>query len=256
MNWNPSQYLKFETPRQRPALELHTRVANYAPEQICDLGCGTGAMARLMADRWPQAHVVGVDASAEMLARAAAAAAARVQWVHANLATWQPERPLDLIYSNAALHWLGNHPQLFADLVHRLGPGGVLAVQMPANFAAPSHWEIEATVRQGPWHQLLEPHLKPDPVASAASYYDLLSPLLAELDIWETTYLQVLSGIDPVKEWTKGTWLAPLLNALPSAQRPLFEEAYAARLRVHYPRRPDGTTLFPFRRLFIVGRRA
>jgi trans-aconitate 2-methyltransferase len=136
-----------------------------------------------------------------------------------------------------------------------LAPGGVLAVQMPANFDAPSHTEIEATALEGPWRERLAPRLQPAPVAPAEVYFDLLAPHLAELDLWHTTYLQVLQGPDPVKEWTKGTWLAPLLAALPDAQRVAFEERYAERLRPHYLMRPDGRTLFPFKRLFIVGRK-
>ncbi len=254
MTWNPDQYLKFAAPRLRPALDLLARVTLDAPAHVADLGCGTGSLTRLLAQRWPSARVIGIDASETMLAQARTEAGA-VEWVPADLTTWQPEQPLDLLYSNAALHWLPDHRALFARLAGMLAPGGVLAVQMPANFDAPSHTEIEATVREGPWRELLEPLLQPPPVASAEVYYDLLAPHLAELDLWHTSYLQVLQGPDPVKEWTKGTWLAPLLAVLSDAQRPAFEERYAERLRPHYPMRPDGRTLFPFRRLFIVGRK-
>ena len=110
-------------------------------------------------------------------------------------------------------------------------------------------------VRDGPWRPVLEPLLKPSPVADASWYFGLLATQVAQIDIWETVYLQVLTGVDPVKEWTKGTWLAPLLSALESPQREAFEENYAARVRRAYPTRPDGRTLFPFRRLFIVARK-
>jgi trans-aconitate 2-methyltransferase len=125
-------------------------------------------------------------------------------------------------------------------------------VQMPRNFGAPSHTMIADTVRGGPWRAQLEPLLQPTPVAAPDFYYDVLSPLVARLDIWETEYLQVLEGEDPVKEWTKGTWLKQFLDALEEPQRSAFEADYAARLRSAYPPRPDGRTLFPFRRLFMV----
>jgi trans-aconitate 2-methyltransferase len=128
----------------------------------------------------------------------------------------------------------------------------VLAVQMPRNFGAPSHTMIADTVRAGPWRARLEPLLKPSPVAEPGYYYGVIAPRVAQLDIWETEYLQVLDGIDPVKEWTKGTWLKQFLDALDQPQRSAFESDYAARVRSAYPMRDDGRTLFPFRRLFIV----
>ncbi|HEY8709494.1 MAG TPA: trans-aconitate 2-methyltransferase, partial [Burkholderiaceae bacterium] len=151
-----------------------------------------------------------------------------------------------------ALHWLPGHEHLFPALVAQLAPGGVLAVQMPRNFGAPSHTLIADAVRAGPWRARLEPLLRPSPVAAPEFYFDLLAPLVAQVDIWETEYLQVLEGTDPVKEWTKGTWLKQFLDALGEPQRSAFEGDYAARLRIAYPVRADGRTLFPFRRLFVV----
>jgi trans-aconitate 2-methyltransferase len=186
-----------------------------------------------------------------MLARAAATAPA-ITWQQADLGAWTPPRPADLIYSNAALHWLTGHERLFPALLGGLAPGGVLAVQMPRNFGAPSHTLISEAARSGPWRATLEPLLRPAPVAEPAVYYDVLAPKTAALDIWETEYLQVLEGRDPVKEWTKGTWLRPLLDALAEPDRGRFEARYAELVARAYPPRADGRTLFPFRRLFIV----
>ena len=186
-----------------------------------------------------------------MLAKAAAELG-DVRWVLQTLADWRAERPADVIYSNAALHWLPDHDRLFPALVEQLAPGGVLAVQMPRNFDAPSHTLIAQVVRAGPWRARLEPLLRPSPVAAPDFYYDVLAPLVARLDIWETEYLQVLEGANPVKEWTKGTWLKQFLDALEEPDRSAFESDYAARLRTAYPTRADGKTLFPFRRLFMV----
>ena len=168
------------------------------------------------------------------------------------MSTWQPPRPADVIYSNATLHWLEDHAQLFPKLLSCLKPGGVLAVQMPRNFGAPSHTSINDAARSGPWRATLEPLLRPTPVREPAYYYDVLAPRTADLDIWETEYLHVLEGEDPVKEWTKGTWLKPLLEALEEPQRSEFERDYARRVAAAYPTRPDGKTLLPFRRLFII----
>ena len=251
MAWNPDQYLKFAAPRLRPAVDLLARVPLTAPGSIFDLGCGAGNVTRLLAERWPHAAVTGVDDSASMLAKAAQENP-RIAWVQQSVAAWRAPQRTDLIYSNAALHWLPDHASLFPTLLQQLAPGGVLAVQMPRNFDAPSHRLIDETVRAGPWHERLAAMIGASPVAEPAFYYDLLAPRVAQLDIWETEYLQVLEGADPVKEWTKGTWLKQFLDALPPTERPPFEADYAARLRVAYPPRSDGRTLFPFRRLFMV----
>lgn len=253
--WDPAQYLKFSQPRLRPALELLSRVQLDVPTVVYDLGCGTGAMATIMAERWPGAAVTGVDASVDMLERAAGAAP-NLRWLRQDIAAWVPEAVPDLIYSNAALHWLPDHERLLRKLTHYLAPGGVLAVQMPRNFAAPSHIAIAATVREGPWRARLEPLLNQAPVAEPRWYLDLLSSLCAQVDLWQTEYFQVLSGNNPVKEWTKGTWLQPFLAALPEPERVQFEQAYARRVLRAYPPRADGTTIMPFRRLFFIATRS
>ena len=252
--WDPAQYLKFAAPRFRPAMDLLARVAIEIPKTVYDLGCGAGNVTRLLAQRWPDARVVGVDDSAEMLAQAAKEAPGIV-WQCQSVASWTPEQAADLIYSNAALHWLPDHQALFRRLMGCLTPGGVLAVQMPRNFSEPSHALIRETVAGGPWYDRLALLVQPSPVAVPEYYYDLLAPLAAELDMWETQYQHVLEGEDPVKEWTKGTWLKQFLDALDEGDRPAFEADYAVRLRKAYPRRADGKTVFPFRRLFIVARR-
>jgi trans-aconitate 2-methyltransferase len=251
--WDPAQYLKFAGHRLRPAIDLLSHIDAEDPAEVYDLGAGAGNVTRLIKDRWPDAHVTGVDDSQEMLAKAAAAAP-EITWQRADLAAWQPAGRADVIYSNAALHWIVDHDRLFQDLVAALAPGGVLAVQMPRNFSAPSHTAIAEAARSGPWRARLAPLLRPAPVAEPAFYFDLLAPRVAALDIWETEYLQVLEGENPVKEWTKGTWLRPLLDALAEPERSGFEAAYAALVARAYPPRADGHTLFPFRRLFIVAR--
>ncbi len=251
MSWNPDQYLKFAAPRLRPAIDLLAAVPAEHPRTVYDLGCGAGNVTRLLAQRWPLARITGVDDSAAMLAKAKEGLA-NVCWIEQGLADWRADQPADVIYSNAALHWLPDHARLFPELFAQLAPGGVLAVQMPRNFDAPSHTLIGETVRAGAWRGRLDALLQAPPVARPDFYFDLLAPLAASVDIWETEYLQVLEGSDPVKEWTKGTWLKQFLDALDETQRDAFEADYAARLRLAYPRRADGRTLFPFRRLFIV----
>ena len=250
--WEPDQYLKFSDHRLRPALELLGRVPLAAPAVIYDLGCGTGNVTRLLARRWPEAIVYGLDNSPEMLAKAAEEPGP-VQWIEADVSQWRPEEPADLIYSNATLHWVKGHHDLFPRLVTFLRPGGCLAVQMPLSWNLPSHRLMRETLGVFGSEDLRRAVAR-DWVETTAVYYDLLTGCTS-LDIWDTEYLQVLEGEDPVLEWVKGTGLRPILNGLEGRERELFLAEYKQRLREAYPVRSDGRTLYPFRRLFIVATR-
>ena len=254
MTWDPAQYLAFGDHRLRPAIDLLQRVPLERPARIVDLGCGAGNVTAVLRRRWPEARITGVDASPAMLERARAADPG-VDWQLGDLLDWRPEAPVDLMYSNAALHWLDDHAALFPRLASLVAPGGILAVQMPRNFSEPSHTSIYDTVRAGAWRTRLEPLIRTEPTHAGARYRELLLPHVRSLDIWETVYLQVLTGDNPVAEFVKGSWLTQFLDALEGAERAAFEAAYRERVRPAYPPGPDGTTLFPFRRLFIVAQR-
>ncbi|MBI3453195.1 MAG: trans-aconitate 2-methyltransferase [Rhodospirillales bacterium] len=251
--WDPDQYLQFADHRLRPALELMARIPLAECRTIWDLGCGAGNVTRLLAERWPGAKVTGVDSSAEMLAKARPIAG--VEWTTGDIGQWRPPAPADLVFSNAALHWLDDHRGLFARLIAGVVKGGVLAVQMPRNFAALSHTLLYETARRQPWAAKLTPLLRKTPVSAPQDYYDWLAPHAASLDIWETEYLHVLAGDNAVVEWTKGTAVRPFLDALDAGEQSAFLAAYTERMAAAYPQRSDGTTLFPFRRLFIVARK-
>lgn len=259
MPWDPSQYLKFAAPRERPALDLLARVPTGNPGRVYDLGCGSGNTTRLLQQRWPRARITGVDNSPEMLAEARRASAdsnARypLEYIQGGLDTWMPGDPVDLFYSNAALHWLGNHETLFPKLMRSLMPHGVLAVQMPTGADQP-RLAVQAELAARPqWRDRLVPLLFPR-VGTVANYYDVLAPHSRALDIWQTEYLHVLSGDDPVAEWTRGSSLGPLLAALNESEARDFYDEYAARMRAAYPKRADGTTLLPFPRIFIIATR-
>lgn len=254
-SWDPAQYLRFADARLRPALDLLAQVPLTAPARVVDLGCGPGTVTRLLKARFPGADVLGIDGSAAMLAKARETAP-DCRFAQADFATWTPPAPPELIFSNAALHWTGEHAVLFPRLLGLLAPGGVLAVQMPAMHEAPLRRLQLEVAADGPWAARLRdaPGLARD-ILSAGAYWDILRPLAASLDLWETTYLHVLTGVDPVVEWAAGSSLRPFLDPLPEEQRIAFRAAYAAALRPHYPPQADGSTLLPFRRLFLVARR-
>lgn len=251
-SWDPQTYLKFADHRLRPALDLMAQIPLADPHVVYDLGCGPGNVTRLLAERWPAAAVAGVDSSPEMLAQARADAPGLIL-LQADIARWSPTTPADLLFSNATLHWLDDHPRLLPRLMGELAPGGVLAVQMPRNGDAPSHQLIAAAAADGPWQARLA-GLRPvyGSVESAAAYYRILAPLARRVDIWETEYTHVLEGENPVVEWTRGTALRPYLDALDEPERSAFLAAYAGRIADAYPAQPDGRTLMPFRRIFLV----
>ncbi len=256
-SWDPGQYLKFADHRLRPALDLMGRIPLERPPAIYDLGCGSGNVTRILADRWPAADVAGVDNSPEMLAQAAAAPS-RIRWQEGDLAGWRPDRAPSILYSNAVIQWLPDHHQLIPRLWAMLPPGGCLAVQAPLSWDLASHRIMRATLRHGgPDGQAIgSPELR----AAVANrwvqdpdfYYDLLAPAAAHLDVWTTEYQHALTGDNPVLEWVTGTGLRPILNALDDADRALYLAEYRRRLNEQYPKRPDGVTLYPFRRLFFV----
>ena len=258
--WDPGQYHRFTDHRLRPALDLLARVPIADASLVCDLGCGSGNVTRVIARRFAGARVAGIDVSSEMLAKAAETPS-RIEWVQADIAQWEPEQAPELVYSNAALHWVGDHATLFPRLFGFVAPGGCLAVQMPLSYSMPSHVLMRETLANGGVNgsrlgdDALAAAVARKWVLDAGEYYDLLGPQAQSVDIWETEYLQRLEGDDPVLEWVKSTGLRPILNSLDGAERERFIEVYRQRLRTAYPRRGAGHTLYPFRRLFMVATR-
>ncbi|MEQ8665228.1 MAG: methyltransferase domain-containing protein [Rhodospirillales bacterium] len=248
--WDPAQYERFSGHRLRPALDLLNAVNLAEPKAIADLGCGNGTVTALLRERWPGAAVTGIDSSAEMLERARAVDDV-VTWQEGDVGAWCPAGE-DLVFSNAALHWLDDHESLFTGLVDRLKPGSVLAVQMPDNFDQASHQALRDASDDEAWCDRLAPAAGRRPVASPEKYFQWLRPRVKSLDIWQTTYLQALHGPDAVFEWIKGAAMRPLLGLLSEDERGRFEDMCREALNAAYPPGDDGRTLFPFRRLFIV----
>jgi trans-aconitate 2-methyltransferase len=255
MSWSPAQYLKFADHRFRPAIDLLARVDAVQPRTVCDLGCGTGHLTLELKKRWPDADVFGVDSSPEMLAKAREVAPA-LKFSQANAGDWKPERPLDLIFCNAVLHWLPDHGKLFPRLMTLLAKDGVLAVQMPGSHELPAHRLMLQAATAGPWKERLASVTGIHPVHEPAFYFRTLAKAASDIDAWEAVYLHTLSGADPVIEWTKGTALRPYLDALDRQQQDAFLAAYRSLVAKAYPPEPDGRTLFPFRRVFVVARRS
>ena len=254
--WDPGEYQRYAGERARPFFDLLARVRATDPGYVVDLGCGPGNLTATLARRWPGADVVGVDNSPEMISAAQAEAERQpgLSFTLEDLREWRPARPVDVLVSNAALQWVPGHLDLVRSWPDMLSPGGWLAIQLPGNFSQPSHAILLNLVSSTRWRPLLDGvalnRQAPDP----AEYLDLLAPAGCEVDAWETSYLHVLPGDDPVTEWYRGTGLRPVLAVLDPGQAEEFVADYGQLARAAYPRRPYGTVL-PFRRVFVVARR-
>lgn len=256
VHWDPDTYARFEAERDRAALDLLVRLPDdLDPRIIWDLGCGDGHHASMLKRRYPAAGVHGLEQSATMLAGAGMRDAA-VHWHQGDIGAWDPPHPVDLILANASLQWLGEHEVLLPRLATRLGPGGVLAVQMPMAFETRHHRLMREVAAEEPWAGALQGVPTIAPLLSPEAYFDRLSATCADIDIWSTTYLHALKGDDAVLSWMAGTALRPYLTALADtpALKAGYLEALGDALNRAFPKRSDGVTLLPFPRLFLLAR--
>jgi trans-aconitate 2-methyltransferase len=254
MAWDPKTYLDFGAERTRSAAELLARIAVDAPARVVDLGCGPGNSTALLVARWPAAALEGVDSSPEMLEEAKRSGV-KARWSEADIAKWNPGASYDVIFSNATFQWLLDHKMLLPRLMSRVREGGALAFQVPRNFDEPCHTLIHAVAQGGPWAAKLKGVRDWWNVLEPETYFGILETVAREIDIWETRYVQVLEGEDAVYRWMSGTGLRPFANALEGDEREAFLGEYRRRIAEAYPRRTSGSTLYPFRRLFCIGRR-
>jgi trans-aconitate 2-methyltransferase len=252
MRWDPAQYARYSDERGRPFLDLVGRIFCDEPRRVVDLGCGPGALTALLASRWPGSTVEGIDSSPEMIERAAGLARPGLTFRAGDVAAWEVPPDADVVVSNATLQWVPGHRELLGRWSAALPAGGWLAFQVPGNFDAPSHTLMRELAESPRWAPLVGDMLRHhDSVGTPSSYARLLLDAGLAVDVWDTTYLHLLSGADPVLEWVRGTGLRPVLAALSAEDAASFEASYAAALREAYPASEHGT-LFPFRRIFAV----
>jgi trans-aconitate 2-methyltransferase len=256
--WDAGQYLRFGDERARPFFDLIAQIRATDPGYVADVGCGPGNLTAVLAQRWPGAKVVGADNSPEMIAAARASDAGRAGRVAFQLTDvwdWRPELPLDVLVGNAVLQWVPGHEELLLRWAELLAPGGWLAFQLPGNSGQASHAIVSELAAAPRWRKLLADVELNRQAGDPADYAALLARPGYITDAWETSYLHILDGYNPVLEWTKGTTLRPVLAALDDEQAAAFLAEYGARVLEAYPARPFGT-FFPFRRVFAVVHRA
>lgn len=252
--WDPDRYLVHADERGRPFVELVARIDATAPATVVDLGCGPGNLTRLLADRWPDALVAGLDSSPAMIQRARAEHGSRVQFALGDVRAWTPEQPVDVLVSNATLQWVPGHLDLLGSLVASVRPGGWFAFQVPGNLSEPTHTLREELAAEEPYAALTA-GVEAPAAFDVLTYWHALTDLGCRVDAWETTYLHELRGEDPVFSWISGTGARPVLLALEAEPelRAAYEVELKRRLRQAYPER-DGVVLMPFRREFVVAR--
>jgi trans-aconitate 2-methyltransferase len=254
VDWDAQQYLRFEDERTRPSIDLIQRVRLERPQRCIDLGCGPGNSTELVASRFPDALVEGLDSSPDMIEKARKRLP-QLSFVLANLESWSAQGSYDLIFANAALQWIPDHAALFKRLARALRPGGVLAVQMPNNLSEPSHVAMAEVAAEGPWAaRLADAGSAKAPIGSYSDYRRWLMEAGCAVDLWQTTYVHALAGPQAIVEWFKSTGLKPYIDPLPADERAAFLGEYQARIARAYPVEPDGKVLLRFPRLFILAR--
>jgi trans-aconitate 2-methyltransferase len=252
--WDANLFLRFEAERARPARDLVARIES-SPRIAVDLGCGPGSSTRLLAERFPDARVVGIDSSARMLAEARRRLPG-VEFEQVDITQWRPEQPPDLIFANGALEWVPDHEALFPRLIAQLSEGGTLAVQMPDTTQEPTHALMRLIAADGPWSDRLVPIAKTRAViAPYTDYYNWLRPHAASLDIWQTTYVHPLASVDAVVDWFRGSALRPFLAPLSPDEQDEFLGRYRRELAESYGVEMDGRVLFLYPGLFILARK-
>jgi len=254
-DWNARQYLKFEDERTRPPRDLLAQVPLRRARMVVDLGCGPGNSTELLVDRYPDATVIGLDSSTDML-RQARERLPRCVFTEADVATWTPQEPVDLLFANAVFQWVPDHQTVMKRAIEILPLGGVLAAQMPDNTREPSHVLMQEVANKGSWasNSSLAEAARAD-LPDPESYYDLFKPLCRRVEIWHTIYNHVVAGPKAIVEWFKGSALRPFLSALDAPAADKFLAAYTEEIARHYPARADGQTLLRFPRLFVVATR-
>jgi trans-aconitate 2-methyltransferase len=251
-DWNPALYARFADERARPVADLLARVPLDAPRTVVDLGCGAGASTAPLVARWPGAEILGIDTSPAMLEQARAAVP-DARFEQGDVATFTPEAPVDLLFSNATLQWIPHHQRLLPRLMDLLAPGGVLAVQIPDNLDEPSHALMRAVAAEAPFaDRLADAAGARTTVPGFEEIYDLLTPSAAHVEIWRTTYVHPLDGPEKIVEMLRSTGLRPYVDRLDAPSGADFLARYLAKVTAAYPKTADGRVLLRFPRLFYM----
>lgn len=255
LKWDTQKYLKFINERTQPAMDLASRVCIESPQSIVDIGCGPGNSTSILRERWAQAEICAFDSSKEMIDNARQGDQS-VEWFEADASTWEPKSKFDLIFSNAALQWVSEHEIVFPRLMSYLNEKGVLAIQMPAHYDSPLHCLMIEASNRSEWAGLMSAARNALKMEPPSFYYDLLSPYVSKLDIWQTEYFHELESVVSILEWFRSTGMRPFLESLQTVEeKTKFESELLKAYTRAYKVQKNGKVLLPFRRFFITAYR-
>ena len=257
-SWNAKTYSQFLNLRTRPARDLLSVIPDsFQPKTVYDLGCGPGNSTILLKNRWPNAKIVGLDSSLDML-KEAKASYPDINFIKGDIAHFSPTEKIDCLFANASLQWLDQHEILIPKLLQLMNPRGAFGIQMPNNFHSPSH-QVTIRLLQGEvtWQSFLKNlryGILTEPFYKLPWYYDLLTKSgVNSLQFWETEYFQEMSDYQEIFDWVKGTGLRPVLSAMDAENQAKFTSAYVKAIAKEYPLQANNKILLPFRRIFMVG---
>ena len=255
-DWNARQYLKFQKERTQPALDLAARLEYDSPAKALDIGCGPGNSTAVVKARFPGARVIGVDSSQNMV-ETAQKDHPELEFIQWDITTDLDALPhdFDVVFSNACLQWVPDHPSLLPRLMGFLKPGGLLAVQIPMNYQEPIHRIIETTVSRSPWTEKI-PYMRLFYTLTQEEYFDVLSRTASDFTLWQTTYLHRMPSHQAIMDWYSSTGLRPYLNAaVDEAAREEFYQEIFRQVQEAYPVQENGEIIFRFPRFFFIARK-
>lgn len=250
--WNPDLYLKFKRERTQAVKDLIFRIKKEKPERILDLGCGPGNSTGELRKRWPEAEIIGLDSSEEMLEKARSSYP-DIEWVQADggedLSFLEK---FDIVFSNATIQWIPGHKRLLNNLVELINEDGILAVQVPNTKYMPIRIAINETAEDDKWQKKFHNMKQYIHYEELSFYYDVLYKDVKEIELWETTYNHVMLDHESIIEWYNSTGMRPYLEKLEQWEKDEFAESVLKKIRKSYKLQSDGKVLFPFRRLFFI----
>lgn len=249
--WNAKQYLKFKEQRTQPAIDLAARIASRSPAHVLDVGCGPGNSTCVLKNTFPDADILGVDSSQNMINKA------KETYPDINFKLCDVTTDLDslgsfdVIFSNACLQWIPNHKEFLPKLLGKLNKDGILAVQIPINGQEKLFKIADEIVREPRWG-FSEKNFETNDVLEPEEYFDILSACDVNFDIWESVYYHNMPTIEAMVEWIKGTRLRPYLNSLNEVSAGEMEREIVKRAAASYTKQQNGEFILKFRRLFFT----